>query len=129
MIIRVRNSFEKRCGGRPIRGATSGKSCSSAVSPSGTSRTHLTAITFPIYPGQDVRRTGVPWFNVGVLEPGALLTREDFLVVGPNPKVHMHDKYTPTICFGEIPTISVDDVLRMMLAKAFKLVSEFEGLF
>jgi hypothetical protein len=90
---------------------------------------NFSPVTFPISPGRDVSPIGVPWFNVGVLEPGAILAREDFLVTGPNPQVHMYNNYIPTICFAELPGIGVGDILRMMLAKENKLVEEFTSFF
>jgi len=82
-----------------------------------------------LIPSKDCRRTSPTTVNVGVLEPGAELVAETFLITGPDPRVWMSEHYTPLVCFPEVPTVGAGELLRMMQAKAARLVGEFESLF
>jgi hypothetical protein len=82
-----------------------------------------------LIPSSDCRRTGPTAINVGILDPGDELVAESFLITGTHPRVYMHEKYAPLVCLPEVPTVGVAELLRMMQAKAAKLVGEFAGLF
>lgn len=88
---------------------------------------------FVIRPVRDCQRQTVHmvWVNGRVLEPGADLTREAFVVTGADPQVHVDNDYTPLVSFGEaaLAQIAATDVLRMMHSRASHLVSKFESLF
>jgi hypothetical protein len=82
-----------------------------------------------LMPSGDCRRTTPTTINVGVLKAGSELVAENFLVTGPNPQIYMPETYTPLVCFADIPTVSVTDVLSMTQTRARELIDKFASLF
>jgi hypothetical protein len=82
-----------------------------------------------LLPSSGLRRLGSSYFNVGVLEKDAVLAWEDFLIVGASPDVYLSEKYTPIVCFAEVPFVRVDELLDLIHQKALRLVGTFQSLF
>lgn len=88
---------------------------------------------FVLRPGKDcgLGRKHHVWVNGGVLEPGADLIRETFVVTGDNPEVHVDDDYAPLVSFSDpaLSQISATDVLHMIERRAQLLVHQFKPFF
>jgi hypothetical protein len=86
-----------------------------------------------IQPVQDCkrpRRTGVS-VNAGLLESGAELIGETFLVTGPDPQVRVAEKHVPIVSFADpdLAGMSAAEIIHMIQRKANMLLCRFTPLF
>lgn len=85
--------------------------------------------TMLVYAGKGVTRLERAFFHTGVIEPGTVLVREEFVALDDNPTVIPTPGYTPAVCFADWPTLPVYDTLRAIHRKAQLVINRFVELF